>query len=57
METVKFDYSKALSFFGEHEIEYMKDYVCVAHNMIENKNLTIVDKLFDIVGEENIEFK
>ena len=37
MNSLKFDYSKALTFFGKHELDYMKEYVQVAHNMLENK--------------------
>ncbi|TLS38887.1 glucose-6-phosphate isomerase [Pseudalkalibacillus caeni] len=34
---VTFDYSKALSFIGEHEVSYMSELVKAAHNMIHNK--------------------
>ncbi|TYS13341.1 glucose-6-phosphate isomerase [Rossellomorea vietnamensis] len=34
MTHVRFDYSKALSFFGEHEITYLKDAVKTAHNSL-----------------------
>ncbi|MBM7651906.1 glucose-6-phosphate isomerase [Neobacillus cucumis] len=34
MTHVRFDYSKALSFFGEHEITYFRDAVKVAHHSL-----------------------
>ncbi|MFF2889011.1 glucose-6-phosphate isomerase [Paenibacillus sp. NPDC057967] len=34
--TVKFDYSKALSFVGQHEIDYLTDQVRVAHDQLHN---------------------
>ncbi|EDL64320.1 glucose-6-phosphate isomerase [Bacillus sp. SG-1] len=34
MTHVRFDYSKALPFFGEHEITYLKDAVKTAHNSL-----------------------
>ncbi|MED4227678.1 glucose-6-phosphate isomerase [Neobacillus cucumis] len=34
MTHVRFDYSKALSFFGEHEITYLRDAVKVAHHSL-----------------------
>ncbi|WP_409295091.1 glucose-6-phosphate isomerase [Peribacillus sp. SCS-26] len=34
MTHVRFDYSKALSFFGEHELTYLKDAVRTAHNSL-----------------------
>lgn len=34
MSKVRFDYSKALSFFGEHEITYLRDSVKVAHHSL-----------------------
>ncbi|WP_077619199.1 glucose-6-phosphate isomerase [Bacillus sinesaloumensis] len=37
MTHVRFDYSKALSFFGEHEITYLRDAVKVAHHSIHEK--------------------
>ncbi|MFJ5623252.1 glucose-6-phosphate isomerase [Peribacillus loiseleuriae] len=37
MTHVRFDYSKALSFFGEHEITYLQDAVKAAHNSLHEK--------------------
>jgi len=37
MKNITFDYSKALSFVGQHEIDYMAPYVKEAHNMLHNK--------------------
>jgi len=37
MGKIKFDYSKAMSFFTEEEIISMQEYVDVAHNMVHNK--------------------
>ncbi|WP_191557212.1 glucose-6-phosphate isomerase [Metabacillus idriensis] len=37
MTHVRFDYSKALSFFGEHELTYLRDFVKVAHHSIHEK--------------------
>lgn len=37
MAKVQFDYSKALSFFGEHEITYLRDLVKVAHHSLHEK--------------------
>lgn len=37
MTHVRFDYSKALSFFGEHEITYLRDAVKVAHHSLHEK--------------------
>ncbi|WP_141433829.1 glucose-6-phosphate isomerase [Bacillus sp. 03113] len=37
MTHIKFDYSKALSFFGEHEITYLQDAVKVAHHSLHEK--------------------
>ena len=34
---VTFDYSKALSFIGEHEITYLRDAVKVTHHAIHEK--------------------
>jgi glucose-6-phosphate isomerase len=34
MTHVRFDYSKALSFFGEHEVTYLRDFVKVAHHSL-----------------------
>lgn len=35
-KTVKFDYSKALSFVGQHEVDYFKDQVRLAHEQLHN---------------------
>lgn len=35
-KTVKFDYSKALSFVGQHEIDYFTDQVRLAHEQLHN---------------------
>jgi glucose-6-phosphate isomerase len=37
MSHIKFDYSKALSFFGEHELTYLSDAVKVAHHSLHEK--------------------
>ena len=37
MTHVRFDYSKALSFFGEHELTYLSDAVKVAHHSLHEK--------------------
>ncbi|HZG74104.1 MAG TPA: glucose-6-phosphate isomerase [Chondromyces sp.] len=37
MTHIQFDYSKALSFFGEHEIQYLRDAVKVAHHSLHEK--------------------
>ncbi|GAM15498.1 glucose-6-phosphate isomerase [Mesobacillus selenatarsenatis] len=37
MTHVRFDYSKALSFFGEHEVTYLRDFVKVAHHSLHEK--------------------
>ena len=37
MTHIRFDYSKALSFFGEHEITYLQDAVKVAHHSLHEK--------------------
>ncbi|WP_374722003.1 glucose-6-phosphate isomerase [Peribacillus tepidiphilus] len=37
MTHVRFDYTKALSFFGEHEITYLRDAVKVAHHSLHEK--------------------
>ncbi|WP_243387657.1 glucose-6-phosphate isomerase [Bacillus kexueae] len=37
MTHVRFDYSKALSFFQEHEVTYLQDFVKVAHHSIHEK--------------------
>ncbi|MBR5271748.1 MAG: glucose-6-phosphate isomerase, partial [Clostridia bacterium] len=37
MANIKFDYSNALAFVGEHEIEYLGDAVKAAHNALHSK--------------------
>jgi glucose-6-phosphate isomerase len=37
MTHVRFDYEKALSFFGQHELDYLKEPVKLAHEMVHNK--------------------
>ena len=37
MTHVSFEYDKALSFFGKHELDYLKEPVKLAHEMIHNK--------------------
>jgi len=37
MSDIKFEYSRALGFIGEHEIDKMAPYVQVAHNMLHEK--------------------
>ena len=37
MSNIRFDYSKALPFVGQHEIDNMAKYVKEAHNMLHNK--------------------
>ncbi|AKS39358.1 glucose-6-phosphate isomerase [Anoxybacillus gonensis] len=37
MTHIQFDYSKALSFFGEHELMYLRDAVKVAHHALHEK--------------------
>ncbi|WP_080844287.1 glucose-6-phosphate isomerase [Cytobacillus gottheilii] len=37
MTHIQFDYSKALSFFGEHELTYLQDAVKVAHHSLHEK--------------------
>jgi glucose-6-phosphate isomerase len=37
MTHIHFDYSKALSFFGEHELTYLRDFVKVAHHSLHEK--------------------
>jgi glucose-6-phosphate isomerase len=37
MTHIQFDYSKALSFFGEHELSYLQDAVKVAHHSLHEK--------------------
>ncbi|WBL14284.1 glucose-6-phosphate isomerase [Sutcliffiella sp. NC1] len=45
MAHISFDYSKALSFFGEHEITYLRDAVKVAHHSLHEKTGTGNDYL------------
>lgn len=37
MTTIRFDYSRALTFFGEHELTYLRDAVKVAHHSLHEK--------------------
>ena len=37
MGTVKFDYSKAIGFFNQQEIDCMQSYVDIAHKMVHEK--------------------
>lgn len=37
MGHIKFDYSTALSFFSEHEVEYLSEYVKLAHTQLHEK--------------------
>lgn len=37
MTHVRFDYSKALTFFNEHELTYLRDFVKTAHHNIHEK--------------------
>ena len=37
MTHVRFDYEKALPFFGEHELDYMQDSVSLAHKALHEK--------------------
>lgn len=37
MEKISLDYSKALNFFGKHEIENLKEFAMKAHSMIHEK--------------------
>jgi glucose-6-phosphate isomerase len=37
MTHIRFDYSNALSFFGEHELTYLRDLVKVAHHSLHEK--------------------
>ncbi|GAE28369.1 glucose-6-phosphate isomerase [Halalkalibacter wakoensis JCM 9140] len=37
MERIRFDYSKALSFFSQHEVDYMQGAVTAAHEALHNK--------------------
>ncbi len=36
MEKVQFDYSKALPFFNQHEVDYLQESVTAAHNALHN---------------------
>lgn len=36
MSSIKFDYSGALTFINQHEIDYMADYIKSAHDMLHN---------------------
>lgn len=38
MTHVRFEYDKALAFFGEHELDYLKAPVKLAHDMVHNKS-------------------
>lgn len=38
MNNITFDYSKALPFLEQHEIDYMAPYIKEAHNMLHNKS-------------------
>lgn len=37
MNKINFDYSKAIKFFGQHEVDYMEPFVKVAHEMLHKK--------------------
>lgn len=37
MTHIRFEYEKALPFFGEHELDYLKEPVKLAHEMVHNK--------------------
>lgn len=37
MTHIRFEYDKALPFFGEHELDYLKEPVKLAHEMVHNK--------------------
>lgn len=37
MTHIRFDYTKALTFFGEHELTYLRDFVKVAHHSLHEK--------------------
>ncbi|AIE59851.1 glucose-6-phosphate isomerase [Bacillus methanolicus MGA3] len=45
MPHVRFDYSKALGFFREHELTYLRDMVKVAHHSLHEKTGTGSDFL------------
>ncbi|SDC46991.1 glucose-6-phosphate isomerase [Pelagirhabdus alkalitolerans] len=53
MTHVRFEYEKALPFFGEHEIDYLKEPVQLAHDMLHNKTGTGNDFLGWIDLPEN----
>lgn len=36
--TISFDYSHALSFIGQHEVDYLSEYVNAAHRMLHEKD-------------------
>ena len=35
--TISFDYSNALSFMKQNEVDYLTEFVKVAHNMLHDK--------------------
>jgi glucose-6-phosphate isomerase len=37
MSKINFDYSKAIKFFEQHELDYMEPFIKVAHEMLHNK--------------------
>ena len=37
MSNIQFDYSGVLPFAGEHEVDYLKEYVKAAHEMLHSK--------------------
>src|SRR5699024_9369261 len=37
MTHIRFEYDKALPFFGEHELDYLKEPVKLAHEVVHNK--------------------
>ncbi len=37
MTHVRFDYSKALQFFGEHEVTYLRDFIKLAHHSLHEQ--------------------
>ena len=41
MSNIRFDYSKALPFVGQHEIDNMAEYVKEAHNMLHTKPVQV----------------
>ena len=46
MENVRFDYSKALGFINQHEIDSMQAYVDQAHKMIHEKTGLLLNPYF-----------